>query len=142
MGMIAVRDWYEGDDPGMGMWAVKTADQVALVPADIVSWTMLAYDMTADPTASITPDLNGSDLVTNFFTCKASIGVDSFWTKDDVGYNIRHYIRNGDFTTTVLKALHRYRFVYRIQTGTFDATGHKSGQITLVREGTCKARGA
>ncbi len=139
--MNAVRDWMEGDDPGMGMWAVRTSDQVAFITADIVSWTMTAYDMSADPTAAITPDLNGNNTVTNFFVAKAGITVDAFWTKDDIGYNIRHYIRNGDFTTTPLKAMHQYRFVYLIQTATFDGTAHKSGQITLVREGTCRARG-
>lgn len=142
MGMKAVRDWLEGDDPGMGMWAVRGPNQEAIVTADVVSWTMSAYDMTADPTAIIVPDANGTSAGANTFVCKAGISVDTFWTKDDIGYNIRHYIRNGDFTTIVLKAMHQYRFVYLIQLGSFDgAANHKYGQLTLVREGTCRARG-
>lgn len=141
-------DWFEGDDPGMNLWAVKTAKGEVIQNADITSFTLRVIDLTGDPTAEITPDANaganGPSFTGTTFTCTSStsLTVDGYWTKNDIGYNIKHYVRNSDMTTTPFKAGHHYRFVYRVQTGDFDGlSNRKSGQITLLREGTCKARG-
>lgn len=138
-------DWFEGDDPGMNLFAVKTPKGEVIQNGDITSWNLRVIDLTGDPTVELTPDDNSSNASgTNLFTCTSStvLTVDGYWTKNDIGYNIKHYVRNADMTTVPFKAGHHYRFVYRIQTGAFDGlSNRKCGQITLMREGTCRARG-
>lgn len=142
MSEVVVSDWFEGDDPGMNLFAVRTPSGNIIINSDVTSWTLVAIDLTADPTTEITPTANGSNAVLNTFfaATSAAMIVDGYWTKNDIGYNIRHYIRDSDFSPS-LKAGHFYRFVYRIQTAPFDGTANKCGQITLMREGTCRPRG-
>lgn len=135
-----VGDWDVGNDPGMSSWRVTGASGVVLQVADVTGWTMSAYDLTADPTAVIAT-LSGDANTENFATYNNLQLSDGYWGKDDIGYNLRHYLRASDFDPP-LKALHQYKFVYLIETPEFDATPDPGwGVITLVRRGTCLSRG-
>lgn len=141
--VLIQEDWEEGDDPGMNMWRVPGADGVMLVAADVTSWTLKVYDLTVDPTVGIVPDSNSSGTANsnNFRTFNSLQVGDGFWSKDDIGYNLRHYVNNADLTSTPFKAGHTYLFVYKVLTSAFSGSSGDFGQITLQRRGTCRGAG-
>lgn len=132
--MILKRDWMQGDDPGMSAWYVVGADQSALVSADVTGYSIAVYDLTARPSALIATLTSTTPALAVY----NSPQLDGYWSKDDVGYNVRHYMKASH--ATFLPG-HSYRFVYTLTTGAFDEASGNWGAITLVREGACKARG-
>lgn len=132
--LVLRRDWMQGDDPGMNCWYVVGAEQTAIVAADLSSYSIAIYDLTARPSALIAT-LSSTTPALQVFN---SAQLDGYWTKDDIGYNVRHYMR--DSYATFVPG-HAYRFVYTLTTGAFDEGAGNWGAITLVREGACKARG-
>jgi hypothetical protein len=142
---IVKRDWWEGDDPGMTAWYVLGPNGDLLVNSYVTGWTLYVYDLTAGPTA-ILGTYVAADL-DNDVTTLSSATVDGYWEGNDTGYNVRHYLAVPDLVdvdaASVLKAGHSYRFVYVIETAPFDgSTAGAWGDITLVREGSCLARGS
>lgn len=122
----------QGDDPGMNTWYVVGADQTALVTADVTAYSIALYDL---DTGTLVSTLTTT---TPALTVYNSAQLDGYWTRDDIGYNVRHYLKNSDWTLT---PGHTYRWVYTLTTGAFDEGAGNWGAITLVREGACKARG-
>lgn len=143
--VIPVRDWIEGDDPGMTAWYVLGPNEDLLLPSYVDSWTLDVIDLTAGPTA-IVGTFAAADL-TNDVTVLSAATVDGYWQGNDTGYNVRHYLSAAELVDDddepLLKPGHSYRFVYTLTTGDFDGTTAGNwGLITLMREGSCLAKGA
>ena len=106
---------------------------------------LYVFDLTAGPTALV-GTYTAADL-TNDVTVLSAPTVDGYWPVNDTGYNVRHYLSVADLVDDddepILEAGHSYRFVYVLVTGPFDgSTAGNWGAITLVRDGSCLARGA
>lgn len=141
MGMQSTRrDWVDGEDPGMNCFLLRGPDGEVLQAATagtITSASCAVYDLTTNPSALLTT-LTNIHSGTRWHAFDVATQ-DGFWTEDDIGYNVRHYLRASDFSgATALVPGHTYRFVYVFVTDDFtDGSTNDTGTITRVREGTC-----
>lgn len=137
---LARRDWVFGEDPGMNCFFVAGADGAFLHIADVTGATLDVYDMTTNPSAPLTSfNIFASDRFKVFDTLQN----DAYWGNNggnnDIGYNVRHYVRASDFAgATALIAGHSYRFVYTFTSPEFtNVTTRSFGSLMQMREGTC-----
>jgi len=138
------RDWFIGDDPGHNAWYFAAPDGTLPTTASVTAATVTVYDLTARPTSSTAgPALTvGAAAGSNAFVVTPTAVLSALWSRDDVGFNLSHYLRDTDFAgASAFIAGHSYRFVYVLTTAVYDAAANHWGKITLIREGTCKAQG-
>lgn len=142
---VIVRDFWEGSDPGYTMARLVAPDETALTSLAGSTWSLVVTDLTtgANITAGQPGTFSGAVFTENpYFS--ATLLVDAYWGgTDDIGYNIRHYVRAADFNAPALLGGHSYRFEYQIVTPTFATSGgvptaNAWGPISFVREGTCR----
>src|SRR5689334_15074376 len=106
------RDWIEASDPGMNTWHVVYPDGTDLKIAHVNSYSIALYDLTAHPTAVVATLTTTTPALTIFDTLQ----VDGLWSKDNIGYNVRHYLKVSDWT---LLPGHTYRWVYSLITDAY-----------------------
>jgi hypothetical protein len=135
------QDFWQGTDPGMMLFRVTGPNRIPLQSADVTLFLLEVFDMSVSPKQKVA-SISGPGSQIVFDTLQKN---DGFWSKDDIGYDVRVYLSASDFTVPP-QGEHTYRTELELTTGD---VSNRSGAATVparwgklvgVVEGTCLPR--
>jgi hypothetical protein len=135
---IIVRDEiHEGQDFGFTMFRFVGGDgETDFTGGDVTNVTLNVYDLDSDtPNTAVYTNSNVTSAV-------VALQIGSGWTKDDVGFNFRHWLSVANVGASNINGGHTYALEYTLTTDAYDGSAGNWGPMIGVRHCRVLSRGS